>query len=323
MKTACLLLGTYLLCCIPILASLSPPPVEPEPPFQTITSHAKEITCVSLGRNGDKVLSASEDGTVSIIDLVSDKRRVLKPEHGIVKSAVFSPDGRRIATAGENGVVKIWNSATLELLQSLEGHERYVGALTYSKDGKLLISAGMDETVRVWDTATNKVKMILKHDAWVWCVSLNPDETLLATGGVFTPIRLWDMKTGKEKSRLAEDKEVILSLCFSPDGKTLAGVGWSRSVRIWDLATLRESNSWMAHGSDIYHVSMLPEKRLLTTSSDGWARVWDLRTGEKLHEVKGPKGNHAATVSTDGSVLITGDDGGFVRSWDIPYRSKK
>jgi WD40 repeat protein len=131
------------------------------------------------------------------------------------------------------------------------------------------------------------------------------------------------MKTGKEKGRITHDTRVFYSLCFSSDGKTLAGVGWSQSVQFWDLATLRKSNSWEAHGSDIYHVSMLPEKRLLTTSSDGWARVWDLCNGEKLHEVSQPKGNHAATVSTDGSVLITGDARGFVRSWDIPYRRKK
>jgi WD40 repeat protein len=68
----------------------------------------------------------------------------------------YQPDGTRLATAGSNGTVRIWDTATGEQLHALASHTGWVRSVAYQPDGTRLATAGDDGTVRIWDTATGK-----------------------------------------------------------------------------------------------------------------------------------------------------------------------
>ena len=68
----------------------------------------------------------------------------------------FSPDGERLASAGGDGTVKIWNSRTGEVIQTLNAHTDSVYSVAFHPDGKHLASAGADRKVKVWDLTTGK-----------------------------------------------------------------------------------------------------------------------------------------------------------------------
>lgn len=79
---------------------------------------------------------------------------------GHVYAVVFSPDGSRIASAGD-AFGRVWDANTLEQKLILEGHHGYVNQLAFTSDGSRIVSCSNDETVRVWDAATGaSIKVI-------------------------------------------------------------------------------------------------------------------------------------------------------------------
>ena len=73
-----------------------------------------------------------------------------------VNSLAFSPDGERLASAGGDGAVKVWNSKTGKVIQTLDAHPDAAFSVAFHPDGKHLASVGADEQVKVWDLTTGR-----------------------------------------------------------------------------------------------------------------------------------------------------------------------
>src|SRR5262249_39403357 len=95
-----------------------------------------------------------------------------------VNSLAASPDGNWLASAADDGHIKIWDLATRKELRSLTGHEDSVNMVAFSPDGKQLASASDDATVRIWDTESGKELKNLKHEDSVNAVTFSPDGKL-------------------------------------------------------------------------------------------------------------------------------------------------
>jgi WD40 repeat protein len=99
-----------------------------------------------------------------------------------VISAVFSPDGQRLASGSHDSKVKVWDTATGAYVQTLEGHSDWVTSVMFSPDGQRLVSGSRHLKIKVWDAATGGCLQAL--DIWrePSCLSLNPmHDSLLCT----------------------------------------------------------------------------------------------------------------------------------------------
>ena len=118
--------------------------------------------------------------------------RVLRHGGGAVNGAAFSSDGRRIATAGENGEARLW-SVDGGLLRVLAGHQAPVNSVAFSPDGGSLVTASNDSDARVWDLRSRvlRVRVLRGHSAVVSDASFSPDGRWIVTAGPVT-VGVWE-----------------------------------------------------------------------------------------------------------------------------------
>ena len=202
-----------------------------------------------------------------------------------VWSIAFSPDGKTIASSGDEQIIRLWNVETGRCYNTLKGHTHRVSSITFSPDGKTIASGGEDRTVRLWDAKTGRLlKKLRGHPNQVWCVRFSPVAPLLASASEDQTIKLWDLQTGKCIETLEGHQNWVWSIAFSPNGQILASGSYDQTLKLWDVQTGQCLKTLEGHSGSLMSVIFSPDGRFLASCScyDQEIRLWDVATGECL-----------------------------------------
>ncbi len=232
--------------------------------------------------------------------LAQQELRTLRGHKGMVFAVTFSPDGAQLASASDDGTIKLWDPASGNVIRTIQSDPKWAADLAAGK----LVSPPVP----------------------VNSVAFSPDGKRLVTGHPFGKVMLWDAADGSELRTLTGDAVSGRSVVFSPDGRRVAAQ-WGTTVQIWDAAhgrALRNLRSFWP-----YCVAFSPDGRFLVTAGgyeDAKGRegvlLFDLVGNAK--DAKEPRGfkGHTKTVmsaafSPDGTRLATASWDGTVKVWDV------
>lgn len=251
-----------------------------------------------------------------------------------VRAVAFSPDGRLLVAACDDGLAQLWDVATgARLAAPLGGHDGGIRTVAFSPDGRLAATAGEDGTIRIWDAVTGAfVGGAARYDGSARAVRFSPDGARLAVAGADGAVRLIDVASGAALGEWAVAEPRVVSLAFGTDGRSLIGGGRDGRAWVWnadDGATLAElphaagaGSGAMTAGSSLLAelpgVALGPDGRTAASAgADGSARLWDLAAGRSIGEPMTHRGPvDALAFHPEGTLIATACRDGTARLWD-------
>src|SRR5579859_2874461 len=261
---------------------------------------------------------------------------MLPADPSTVSGVAFSPHGTLLASAGADGMVRLWNTATDRPVgQPLRASaSNGVAGVAFGPDGTMLASAGGDGYVRLWNLATDRlVGQPLRASAsnGVAGVAFSPDGTVLASAGGDGTVRVWNLVTGRPGGRTLQAGTGqlgygVTGVAFSPDGTMLGSADGDGTVQVWDTATGQPIRAPLQTGTGsiggVFGVAFSPDGTMLAGgAADGNVWLWNPFTGQPIrapiHASSASNGVPAVAFSPDGKMMASAGGDGNVRLWNL------
>jgi WD40 repeat protein len=247
---------------------------------------------------------------------------------GAIRPAAISPDGSRIIAGHNDGHIRVYDTATGLVEQTLE-HSGEIKVLRFAPDrsGRFL-SGSTDTLVHVWDLNSGKILTTLRgHTGTVLTAAFSPDCRRIATGSYDWTARLWDAATGAPLPTPPMTHRGDLShLGFHPSGRLLATASRDGTARLWDTGTGEPVSEPLGNRTTVFGVRFTPDRHCLLVRDHSGFQFYEVATGRPVtihHPFPISAGmgwdddaSHSM-LSADGTRVFLGNSANAGGSWTI------
>lgn len=232
-------------------------------------------------------------GGVPAIDGVNDKTVFLKEfvqTDDAVLAVALSPDGKKLASAGIDRLLRVWDLPSGKLEHTIENHADWVFALAFAPDGKHLITGSRDKTAKVWDlTAKESVLTFPDHQNPVYAVAMTDDGKLGLSCGDDNQIRQWqatdaNKQIGKQTKVVGSHTKSVFRMAQHHDKKSplVATCSADGTVKLWNPVAGTALKTLTGHTDWVYAVAISPDGKLVAGGAwNGEVRVWKVADGKE------------------------------------------
>ena len=297
----------------------------PEGAGFTSVTFSRDGTFVAAAATTDKVAEEPPQTTANQaimlwkLDKTGKKPPVLVKtlqQNDKILALTFSPTEPILASAGEDGTVKLWNRNG-QLLETLEGHGDRIWGVRFSPDGKSLATASEDKSVKIWALDGVMTDIFTGHTNRVSSVSFSPDGKTIISASADKNVKLWD-RAGRVIKTLTGHNDWVSSVSWSHDGERLISAGGGsedKTIILWNsqgkrLAILKGHKNWVTS------LSWSPDDQMIASgSNDKTIKFWS-RGGRLLKTLTGHKDRITAVAfSPDGKILASASYDKTIKLW--------
>jgi eukaryotic-like serine/threonine-protein kinase len=247
-----------------------------------------------------------------------------------VSSTTWSPDSQRIASAGDDHTVRVWNASNGGTVY-IHKHHWDVYAVAWSPDGQRLASSSRDKTVHVWNASDGGNAYIYRGHTWdVYAVAWSPDNQRIASAGQDTTVQIWNAHDGGHVfTYYGHNPASANTVAWSPNGRRIASGGFDNTVQVWNASDGGNVYTYREHSNGVLSVAWSPDgQRIASAGYDNTVQVWNASDGGNVFTYRGhsnhvtmvawsPNGQRIASASWDGTVQVwSANDGGNVYTYN-------
>ena len=232
-----------------------------------------------------------------------------------INCIAVSPDGKYIATAGSDKIIKIRDAETGLLLRNIEGHSKEINALAFHPSEGILASAGKDRTIFLWNVETGELVRFISTDQFrIVSVAFTQNGKKIISGGRDEAVKVWDYTTGELLQTLNGHTKIVYSVAASPDNSMVATGGEEETIKLWDIEKGTLIREIQTPGRVVKCLEFSPDgKKLVSAGSE--IIVWNTGTWRPFRVLDRSRTN-SVTFSPDGTRIASGGEYGEVKLWD-------
>jgi WD40 repeat protein len=233
-----------------------------------------------------------------------------------VTALVVSEDGKLLVSGSEDGMIRIWDMNSGEVLRAFQGHHHPVTSIAISPDNHTLVSGCKDGTLRQWvmDTGVRmKTMKLVNTEVTAVVYGATPDSLISASSD--RQLQVWDLRTGHLHRTFSGHTDAIVGLQVA-DNHTLYSFGKDRGL-MWDLQR-EELAQVLPENSANPITASLSDRNIVTVHDNGSIRVWIRQAGRLVPREAGALGQSSeVALSPDHQYLVSWDSNQRLRVWQM------
>ena len=250
--------------------------------LRRITNVAERVYDIEFTKDGQKIVVASgtpaQIGEAKIFQVADGKLLgdLVRTDDSVF-AVSLSPDQKRLATAGADRAIRVFDFATQKQQLLIEDHADWVMDVAWSADGTRLASASRDKTSKVFDAVSGDSLVTFNgHGQPVYGVGFQADGKIVVSSGSDKQIRTWNVADAKQVKVIGGFGNEVFRIIVTPEGHVYS-CSADKNARAHQISDGKALKTFAGHTDWVYSVAVhAGTKRVVAGSYNGEVRIWNI-----------------------------------------------